>query len=166
MVALQWCVSFSVQFSGSVVSDTLWPHGLQHARLPCPSPTLGACSNSCPMSWWCRCPLLLPSIFSGFRVFSSESVPYILWTKYWSFRFSISLSEEHSGLISVRSDLFYLLAAQGTLKSLLQHHGSKAWVIYFIHSMLSVNSNLLSPTFFRPQSPRTCSLYLCLWLLL
>ena len=112
------------------------------------------------------CPLLLPSIFSGFRVFSSESVPYIMWTKYWSFRFSISLSEEHSGLISVRSDLFYLLAAQGTLKSLLQHHGSKAWVIYFIHSMLSVSSNLLPPTFFRPQSPRTCSLYLCLWLLL
>ena len=71
-----------VQFSPSVMSDSLWPHGLQHTRLPCPSPTPGACSNSYPSSWWCHptnhldlChPLLLPSIFPSIRVFSNESV--------------------------------------------------------------------------------------------
>ena len=78
------------QFSCSVVSGSLWPHGLQHARLPCLSPTPGACSNSCPSSWWCHpvisscCPLLLlPSIFPIIRVFPNESVLCIRWPKYW-----------------------------------------------------------------------------------
>ena len=73
----------------------------------------------------CRLLLLLPSIFPNIRVFSSESVLCIKWPKYWSFSFSISPSNEHSGRISLRMDWFDLLAVQGTLKSLLQHHSSK-----------------------------------------
>ena len=73
--------------------------------------------------------LLLPSIFPNIRVFSSESVLCIRWPKYWSFRSSISLSNEYSGLISFRMDWLYLLAVQGTLKSLLQHHSSKASIL-------------------------------------
>ena len=76
------------------------------------------------------CPLLLlPSIFPSIRVFSSESVLRIRWPKYWSFRFNISLSNEHRGLISFRMDWLDLLAIQGTLKSLLQHHSSRASVL-------------------------------------
>ena len=75
-------------------------------------------------------PLLLPpSIFPSIRVFSSESVLHIRWPKYWSFSFSISLSNEYSGLISFRMDWLDLLAVQGTLKSLLQHHSSKASIL-------------------------------------
>ena len=74
----------------------------------------------------CRPLLLPPSIFPSIRVFSNESVLHITWPKYWSFSFSISLSNEHPGLISFRMDWFDLLAVQGTLKSLLQHHSSKA----------------------------------------
>ena len=99
------------QFSRSVVSDSLRPHGLQHMRLPCPSPTPGAYTNSCPSSWRCHlalifyCPFLfLPSTFPSVRVFSSESVLCIRWPKYWSFSFSISSSNERSGLISFRMD--------------------------------------------------------------
>ena len=109
-------------------------HGLQHARPPCPSPTPGVYSNSCPSSRWCHptiChPLLLPtSIFPSIRVFSNESVLRIRWPKYWSFSFSISPSNEYSGLISFRMNWLYLFAVQGTLKSLLQHHSSKASVL-------------------------------------
>ena len=181
------------------MSDSLRPHGLQHARLPCPSPTPGAYTNSCPLSWWCNhlilchplllppsifpsirvfsngsvlhirwpkfwsfsfnirpsneysglislrmdfesvmpsnhlilCHLLLlpPSVFPRIRVFSSESVLHIRWPKYWSFSFSISPSNEYSGLISFRMDWFDL-AVQGTLKSLLQHHSSKASILW------------------------------------
>ena len=76
------------------------------------------------------CPLfLLPSIFPSIRVFSNESVLCIRWPKYWSFRFSISLSNEYSGLISFSIDLFDFLAVQGTLKSLLPHHSSEASVL-------------------------------------
>ena len=77
----------------------------------------------------CRPHLLLPSIFPSIRVFSSESVLHISWPKYWSFSYSISPSNEFSGLISFRSDWFHLLADQGTLKSLLQHHSSKASIL-------------------------------------
>ena len=77
------------------------------------------------------CPLLLlPSIFSGIRVFSNESALHIRWPKYWSFSFSITPSNEHSGLISFRMDWLDLLAVQGTLKSLLQHHSSKASILW------------------------------------
>ena len=127
----------SVQFSCSVVSDSLRPHGLQQARLPSPSPIAGAYSNSCPSSWWCHLtisscrPLLfLPSIFRSIKVFSNESVLLIRWPKYWSFSFSISPSSEYSGLVSFRMDWLDLLAVQGTLKSLLQHHSSKASILW------------------------------------
>ena len=73
---------------------------------------------------------LLPSIFPSIRVFSNKSALHIRWPKYWSFSFNISLSNEHSGLISFRMDWLDLLAVQGTLKSLLQHHGSKAWILW------------------------------------
>ena len=78
----------------------------------------------------CRPLLLLLSIFSSVRVFSSESVLHIRWPNYWSFSFSISPSNEYSGLISVRMDWLDLLAIQGTLKSLLQHHSSKASILW------------------------------------
>ena len=78
----------------------------------------------------CRPLLLPPSIFPSIRVFSSESVLHIRWPKYWSFSFSISPSNEYSGLISFRIDWLHLLAVQGTLKSLLQHHSSKASILW------------------------------------
>ena len=77
----------------------------------------------------CHPLLLLPSIFPSIRVFSNEPVLHIIWPKYWSFSFSISPSNEYSGLISFRIDWFDLLAVQGTLKSLLQHHNSKASIL-------------------------------------
>ena len=129
----------SVQFSRSVVSDTLQLHGLQHATPPCPSPTPGVYSNLCLSSQSVMpsnhlilcCPLLLsPSIFPSIRVFSNESALCIRWPKYWSFSFNISPSNEHSGLISFRMDWLDLVAVQGTLKSLLQHHSSKASILW------------------------------------
>ena len=103
-VTFQFSYSFpygSVQFSCSVVSASLWPHGLQHSRLPCLSLSPRVCSNSCSLSWWCHpiiCGslLLLSSIFPSIRVFPNESVFCIRWPKYWSF--SISPSNEYSGL--------------------------------------------------------------------
>ena len=111
----------SIQFSHSVVSNSLQPHGLQHARLPCPSPTPRVCSNSHPLSRWYHptiSPSVIPlsSIFPSIRVFSNESVLHIRWPKYWSFSFGISPSNEYSGLTSFRMDWFDLLV-QGTLKS-------------------------------------------------
>ena len=115
------------------------PQGLQHARLPCPSPTPGACSNSCPLSWcqWmpsnhlilCYPLLFPPSIFPTIRGFSRESALRIRWPKYWSLSFSIRPSNEYSGLISFRMDWLDILAVQGTLKSLLQHRSSKAPIL-------------------------------------
>ena len=117
----------SVQFSCSVVSDSLRPHESQHARPPCPSPDPGVYSNWCPSSQWCHLaisssviPLLfLPPIPPSIRVFSNESTLPMRWPKYWSFSFNISHSKEHLGLISFRMDWLDLLAVQGTLKSLL-----------------------------------------------
>ena len=126
-----------VQFSHSVMSDSLWPHESQHARPPCPSPTPGLYPNPCPSSQWCHsaisfsvipfssCPPIPPSI----RVFSNESALRMRWPKDWSFSSSISPSYEHPGLISFRMDWLDLLAAYGTLKSLLQHHSSKASIL-------------------------------------
>ena len=129
----------SDQISHSVVSDSLRLHESQHARLPCPSPTPGVHPNSCPLSQWCHptilspvCPLLLPpSIFPSIRIFPNESILRIRWPKYWSFSFSISISpsNEYSGLIPFRMDWLDRLAVQGTLKSLLQHHSSKASIL-------------------------------------
>ena len=123
----------SVQFSCSVLSDCLRPHESQHARPPCPSPTPAVYSNSCPLSQWCH-PAISSSVvpFSSCPqsllawVFSNESTLHMRWPKYWSFSFSISPFNEHPGLISFRMDRLDLPAVQGTLKSLLQHHSSKA----------------------------------------
>ena len=125
----------SVQFSHSVVSDYLQPHGLQHTRPPCPSPTPEIYSNSFESVMssnhliLCRPLLIPPSIFPSISVFSNESVLYIGWPKYWSFSFSISPSNEYSELISFRINWFDLLAAQRTLKSFLQHHSSRASIL-------------------------------------
>ena len=134
-ILLCYPCAWDSQFSHSVMSDSWRPHGLQHTRLPYPSPTPGACSNSC--HWVSDAiqpsrPLLSPSppIFSSIRVFSNESVLHLKWPKYWSFSFSISPSNEYSGLISFRMDWFDLLAVLGTLKSLLQHHSSKASILW------------------------------------
>ena len=116
------------------MSDSLRPHGLQHTSLPCPSPTPRACSNSCPLSQWCHPTtsfFVIP--FSYLQTFpASGSFPmsqFIRWPKYWSFSFSISPSNEYSGLISFRMDWFDLPVVQGTLKSLLQHHSLKASIL-------------------------------------
>ena len=92
------------------------------------------------------CPLLLPSIFPSIRVFSNELALYIRWPKYWSFNFSKSPSNEYSGLISFRIDLFDLLAVQGTLKSLLQHHNSKASILQCSAFFIVQLSNLYMTT--------------------
>ena len=138
----------SVHFIHSVMSDSLQPHVLQHARPPCLSPTPGVYSNSCPSSWWCH-PTISSSVipfssclqyFPSIRVFSNESVLCIRWPKYWSFNFNISPSNEYSGLISFRMDWLDLLTVQGTLKSLRQHHSSKASILqcsaFFIFFLL------------------------------
>ena len=115
------------------MSNSLWPHGLQHTRPPYRSPTPRAYPNSSVMPSnhfiLYRSLLLLPSIFPRIRVFSNESVLCIRWPKYWSFSFNISPSNEYSELISFMIDWFDLLAVQGTLKSLLQHHSSKASIL-------------------------------------
>ena len=123
--------SGQVQFRfSSVLSDSLQPHGLQHPSVPCPSPTLKLMpiKSVMPSNHLILCHPLLPlSTFPSIRVFSTESVLHIRWPKYWSFSFSISPSNEYSGLISFRMDWLDLLAVQGTLKSLLQHH--KMWPV-------------------------------------
>ena len=130
-------MDLSVQFSRSVMSDSLQPRESQHARHPCPSPTPGVHSDSTsiesvmPSSHLilCRSLLLLPPIPPSIRVFSNESTLHKRWPKYWSFSFSIIPSKEIPGLISFRMDWLDLLAVQGTLKSLLQHHRSKASIL-------------------------------------
>ena len=129
----------SVQFSCSVVSNTLQPHESQHAR-----PLfitnywrllkLMPFDSVMPFSHLilCHSLLFLPLIPPSIRVFSNESTLHIRWPKYWSFSFNISPSNEHLGLITFRMDWLDLLAVQGTLKSLLQHHSSKASI--FQHS--------------------------------
>ena len=131
------------------MSNTYWPHALQQARLPYPSPNPRAYSNSCPSRQTCirSCPthvrliirsnhlilchplLLPPSIFPSIRIFSNESVHPIRWPNYWSFSLNISPSNEYSGLISFRMDWLALLAVQEILKILLQHHNSKASIL-------------------------------------
>ena len=120
------------------MSNSLQPHELWHTRLPCPSPTPRVHQNSCPLSRWCHptisasvipfssCPQSFPASGS----YSNESALCIRWPKYWSFSFSISPSNEYSGLIFFRMDWLDLLAVQGTLQSLLQHHSSKASALW------------------------------------
>ena len=129
----------SIQFSSAAQSClTLQPHGLQHTRFPCLSPTPGACSNSCRSSQWCH-----PTISSSVTPFSSclQSFPasgsfpvsqlFTSGGRSIGVSFNISPPNEHPGLISFRMDWLDLLAVQGTLKSLLQHHSSKASILQF-----------------------------------
>ena len=120
------------------MSDSVRPHEPQHTRPPCPisnsrSPLkLMSIMSVMPSNYLilCRPLLILSSIFSSIRVFSNEPVLRIGWPKHWSFSFSISPSNEYSGLISFRIDCLDLLAVQGTLKSLLQHHSSKTSILW------------------------------------
>ena len=111
-------------FSHSVMSDSLRPHELQHAKFPCPSPSPEVCSNSCPLSQRCHPTISSsagffssrPEVFPSIRVFSNELALHIMWPKYWSFSFSNSPSNDYSRLISFRIDRFDLLAVQGLPK--------------------------------------------------
>ena len=119
------------------MSDSLQPPGLQHTRLPFPSPFPGVCSNSCLLSWWCHPTILSPVIpfsscpqsFPALGYYFKELALHVREPKYWSFSFSISPSNEYSGLISFKIDWFDLFTVQGTLKSLLQHHNLKASIL-------------------------------------
>ena len=118
------------------MSNSSWSPKLQHAKLPCPSSSAGVCSNSYPLSQRCH-PTISSSVASfspalklpHIQVFSNESPLFIRWPKYWSPSFSNGTSNEYSGLISFRTDWFDLLAVQGSLKSLLQHHSLRASVL-------------------------------------
>ena len=126
----------SVQFSCSVVSDSLQPREPQHARPPSPSPT----PLVHPLSIKSVMPsnhlilyhplLLLPSVFPTIKVFANESTLCMRWPNYWSFSFNSSPSNEHPGLISFRMDWLDLLAVQGSLESLFQYHSSEASVLW------------------------------------
>ena len=140
---------YSVQFSCSVVSDSLQPHGWQHQDSLSISNSqsllkLMSIESVMPSNHLILChPLLLPSIFPSIRVFSNESVLSIRWPKCWSFSFSISPSKKYSGLISFRMDWLDLLAVQGILKSLIQHHSSKASILrhsafFIVHSHIHI----------------------------
>ena len=148
----------SVQFSHSVVSYTLRPHGpkalqafLSISNSGSPHKPMSI-ESVMPSNHLILChPLLhLPSIFPSIRVFSTESALHIRWPKYWSFSFNMSPTNEHPGLISFRMDWLDLLAVQGTLKSLLQHHSSKASVLqcsaFFIaklsHSYMTIGKTI------------------------
>ena len=126
----------SVQFSRSVVSDSLQPHGLQHARPPCPSPTPGVYPNSCPLSWWCH-PTISSYIIPFFSCLQSfpASGSFPMSQFFTSGGQSIGVSASISVLPmntqdSFRMDWLDLLVVQGTLKSLLQHHSSKASIFW------------------------------------
>ena len=131
-------LSSSVQFSCSVMSNSLRLHESQHAGPPCPSPTprvhslrLTSIESVMPSSHLIlhHPLLLLPPILPSIRVFSNELTLHMRWTKYWSFSFSLIPSKEIPGLISFRMDWLDLLAVQGTLESLLQNHSSKASIL-------------------------------------
>ena len=137
-------------FSHSIVSNSLQPHELQHARLPCPSLSLGVCSNSCPTILSHVVPFSSLSIFPSIRFFSNESAVPIRWPEYWNFSFSVSPSSEYSGLISFRIDYFDFLVVQGTLKGLHQHHSSKAsvarlspfFMVHFSHPYMTTGKTI------------------------
>ena len=125
-------------FSHPVISDSLWSHGLQHARPLFPSPSLEVGPSSWPLHPWCQ-PAISSSdalfsfclqSFPGSGTCSNDSAVRIRWLKYWSFSLSISPSNEYSGLISLKIDWYDLLAVQRTLRSLLQHHSSKASILW------------------------------------
>ena len=149
----------NLQFSCSVVSDSLRPYDLQHVRPPCQSPTSGIYSNSCSLSCWCH-PTISSSVSPSLPAFSlSHHQGLFQWVsslhqvaKYWSFSFSISPSNEYSGLISFRMDWLDYLAVQVILKSLLQHHspnvyGSSARRLLYGPTLTSVHDFRKTHTF-------------------
>ena len=145
----------SIQFSHSVMSDSLQPHGLQHARHPCPSPTPRIYSNSFPLSWWCIQPSHPLSPPSPPALNLSQHQGLFKWVssshqvgKVLEFQLQHQSFQEHSGQISFRVDWFDLLAVQGTLKSLLQHHSSKASILWCSVNSLSWVNILVSLFFF------------------
>ena len=126
----------SVQFSRSVVSDLLWPHEPQQTWPPCLSPTRGVYPNSCPLSRWCHLNISSPVVPFSSRLRSFPTSGSFQMSQLFAsggqnigFSFNISPSNEHPGLISFRMDWLDLLAVQGTLKSLFQHHSSKASIL-------------------------------------
>ena len=139
--------------------NSLWPHGLQNARLPCPSLSPWVCSNSCSLTQWCH-PIVSSSLvlfsFPSIRGFSNELSLCIRWPKYWSFSFSISPSNKHPGLISFGMDWLDLLVVQGTLKSLLHCHNLSALILQlsaffmtqFSHSYMSCGKTIASTNTF------------------
>ena len=149
--------SVSVQFSRSMVSDSaiLWiavrqaSLSITNSRSSLRLTSIESVMPSIHLIL-CRPLLLLPSIFPSIRVFSNESALHIRWLKYWSFSFSISPSKEHPGLISFKMDWLDLLAVQGTLKSLLQHHSSKAlilqcsafFIVQLLHPFMTTGKNI------------------------
>ena len=149
----------SVQFSCSVVSDsaTSWTVARQASLSITNSRSLlklMSVESVMPSNHLTLCHLLLlpPSTIHSIRVFSNESVLHIRWPKYWSFSFNISASNEYSGLISVRMDWLDLLAVQGTLKSLLQHHSSKASILwcsafFIVPTLTSIHDNWKNHSF-------------------
>ena len=135
------------------MSNSSHPYGLQHTSHPCPSLFPRICSDSCLLSQWCYLTISSPVALFSFclqsfpaSVFSNKSALHIKWPKYWSFSFSINLSNEYSGLISFRIDWLDLLAVQGNFKSLLQHHSSN-------HQFFSIQPSLWSNS------------HICTWLL-
>ena len=128
----------SVQFSHLVIYNSVRPHGLKHTRLPCPAPTLGACSKSWTSSWWCHHTIsssVFPFSSCSQSLPASGSFPMSQFFASGGQSIGVSasasvLSNEYSGLISFRNDWLDFLAVQGTLKSLLQHHSSKASVLW------------------------------------
>ena len=142
----------SVQFSHSVVSNSLRPHGLQHTRPPCPSPTLGAYSNSHPSSWWCHSTISF-SVVPFSSCLLSQHRGLFEWVssldqvaKYWSFSFSISPSNEYLGLTYFRIDWLDLPAVQETLKTYLQYYSSKAAIFQFLVFFMVQLSHLTTLT--------------------
>ena len=160
----------SVQFSRSVLSGSLQPHELQHASLSITNSQsllkLMSIESVMPSNHLILChPLLLPhSIFPSIRVFSNESALHIRWPKYWSFSFSSSPSNEYSGLISFRMAWMDLLAVQGTLKSLLQHHNSSALSFLYSPTLTSLHDYWKNHSFDQMDlcQQRSCLLVCCL----
>ena len=175
------CAESLLQFSCRVMTDSVWPHGLQHSGLSCPSPHTKACSNSCPSMpsnhlILCRPLLLLPSIFPSIRVFSNESVIHIRWPKYWSFSFSIIPSNDMqywfplglTGLIS-----FQAKGLSRVFNTTVQKHQFFSgqlflWSNSHIHTwLLEKNRALTRQTFVGKVSPSAFWLFpihLLLWL--
>ena len=162
----------SVQFSCSVMSNSLQPHGLKHVRPPCPSPGPGVYSNSCPLSQQCH-PTISSSVIPSPPAFNfSQHQALFKWlhslhqvAKILEFQLQHQSSNKYSGLISFRMDWLDLLAVQGTLKSLLQHHSSKASILwcsaFFLKSDSYIHTWLLGKPYLWLDGPLLAKQCLC-----